>query len=147
MTLPNLVSYATEVEYKKHYIDNYCNSSPIMTFDGIPVKFYEDRFEHAFYKRVEKKWKSPKDRFCRLRGERIDWIKHVLQDPTIEPKKGYDHAKQTYDNSRRITFMNSHNYIVVIMLDKKNQGKFLTAYLVDNEEAADKIRNSPKWDE
>jgi len=146
MNLPKLLTYATEEEYKQHYIEHYCNSSPIMTFDEIPVMFYPERFEHAFYKRTKKSWKAKKDVFSKKRGERLDWIKYVLQDPNIIPRKGYDKAKNSYDNTRRVVFMNEENYLVVIYINKKGEGKFITAYVVDNDEAAGKIRNSPKWE-
>ncbi|MGG5255369.1 hypothetical protein ACQYAD_18240 [Neobacillus sp. SM06] len=42
--------------------------------------------------------------------------------------------------------MNEENYLVVIFINKKGEGKFKTAYLVDNEKAAEKIRNSPVWE-
>lgn len=42
--------------------------------------------------------------------------------------------------------MNEENYLVVIYINKKGEGKFITAYVVDNERAAEKIRNSPKWE-
>lgn len=147
MALPELLKYKTEEEYKQHYIKNYCESCPIYTFDNIPVMFYEDRFKHAFYKRSRKSWHAEKDSFCNLRGERMDWIKYVLQDPKIIPRKGYDKEKNSYDNSRRVTFLTEENYLVVIFINKKGEGKFITAYVVDNEEAAEKIRNSPKWEE
>lgn len=146
MSLPDLLNYGTEEEYKKHYINNYCNACPIYTFDNIPVIFFEDRFEHAFYKRSRKSYYAEKDSFSVERAKRMDWIKHVLQDPTIIPKKGYDKKKDSYDNTRRVTFLTEENYLVVIYINKKNKAKFVTAYVVDNEEAAKKIRNSPKWE-
>lgn len=146
MALPELLQYSTEEEYRQHYIEHYCNACPIDTFDGIPVMFYPDAFDHAFYKRSRKSWKAGKDSFSTERGERLDWIKHVLQDPNITPRKGYDKAKDTYDNTRRVTFMNEENYLVVIYINKKGEGKFVTAYIVDNETAAEKIRNSPVWE-
>lgn len=146
MALPELLQYETEEEYKQHYIKNYCEACPIYTFDNIPVMFYEDRFGHAFYKRTHKSWEAEKDTFSKERGERMDWIKQVLQDPTIIPRKGYDKAKNSYDNSRRVTLLTQENYLVVIFINKQGKGKFVTAYLVDNEEAAEKIRNSPLWE-
>lgn len=143
--LPPLLKLKNELEYKSHYIENYCNKE-IKTHDGIVVKFFEDTFEHAFYKRTKKTWKARKDIFSEERGERMDWIKYVLNDPTITPKKGYDKAKQSYDYTRRVAFLNSENYLVVIYINRNGEGKFVTAYLVDNEEAADKIRNSPNWE-
>lgn len=70
MSLPALRNFADEAECKKYYIDNYCNKE-ICTHDGIKVKFHEDTFEHSFYIRAQKKWKSKKDHFSVERGERI----------------------------------------------------------------------------
>jgi hypothetical protein len=146
MPLPKLVEYNTEAEYKAHYLSHYCNQNPIMTHDNIPVMFYPETFEHSFYKRSAKKWSAKKDIFSKERGERIDWIKHVLQDPTVMMKKGYDKARNNYDSTRRVTYMNQENFVVVIWVnDKKGTAKFVTAYLVDNPYAAEKIRNSPDW--
>lgn len=146
MELPEFLELATEEEYKQHYIENYCSVSPINTHDGIPVMFYPETFEHAFYKRTMKSWKAPKDVFSKSRGKRLDWIKHVLQDPSIKPKKGYDKAKDTYDDTRRVAFLTEENYLVVIYINNKGEGKFVSAYVVDNDYAASKIRNSPDWE-
>lgn len=143
--LPPLVEFNTEIEYEQYYIKNYCNKQ-ITTYDGINVTFYQETFKHAFYKRSKKTWRSRKDRFSKERGERIDWIKYVLSDPNIIPKKGYDKEKQSYDSTRRVAFLNEENYLVVIYINGRGEGKFVTAYLVDNDEAADKIRNSPNWE-
>ncbi len=146
MNLPKLLTYSTEEDYRQHYIEYYCNSCPIITFDDIPVMFYPETFKHAFYKRTQKSWKAKKDIFSKERGERLDWIKYVLQDPSIVPRKGYDKAKNSYDNTRRVTFMNDENFLVVIYINKDGRGKFVTAYVVDNGKAAEKIRNSPRWE-
>jgi len=134
-----------ENAYRKHYIENYCKKCPILTFDEIPVMFYPEKFEHAFYKRSIPSWKAPKTLFDYSRAERMDWIKTVLKDPHIVPKVGFDKARGKYDNKRRVAFLNEENYLVVIELDKKGKGIFITAYVVDNESTAEKIRNSPNW--
>ena len=108
MSLPALRSFADEAECKNYFIDNYCNQT-IYTHDGIKVKFHKDMFEHAFYVRTAKLWKAKKDHFATERGERIDWIKYILQDPTIVPRQGYDKAKKRYDNSRRVAFLDPNN--------------------------------------
>lgn len=146
MSLPDLLDLATEEEYKEYYVENYCNTCPIYTYDDIPVMFYPETFEHAFYKRTTQSWKARKDKFSKIRGERLNWIKHIIQDPNIKPRKGYDKAKNSYDNDRRVTFLNEQNYLVVIHINSKLEGKFVTAFLVDNERAAEKIRNSPEWE-
>lgn len=101
-------------------------------------------FSHAFYKRTSKAWKAKKDTFDARRGERIDWIKAVLEDASIIPHVGYDKAKGTYDRSRRVTLLTSENYLVVIR-DEGKQWRFVTAYLVDDQRTANKISASPIW--
>lgn len=145
MSLPALKNFSSEAECKQYYINNYC-CADIKTFDGIVVKFYEDTFEHAFYTRTEKRWKAAKDHFATERGERIDWIKAVLEDPSIIPRKGYDKARRTYDNSRRVTFLAPNNYVVVIYINDKGEGKFVTAYVVDNVDTARKLSSAPLWE-
>lgn len=76
----------------------------------------------------------------------MDWIKYVLEDSTIVPHKGYDKENNTYDNTRRVALLSDENYLVVIYINKNGIAKFVTAYLVDNEMAAQKIRNSPLWE-
>lgn len=144
MSLPPFRNFMDESECKQYYVANYCNKE-ITTFDGIRVKFFEDTFEHAFYVRTEKSWKSKKDHYSEERGKRIDWIKAVLEDSTIVPRQGYDHARRTHDNTRRVTFMSPNNYVVVIYINKKGEGKFVTAYIVDNADTAQKLNNAPIW--
>lgn len=146
MSLPALKDFSSETECKQYYIENYCHAD-IKTFDGIVVKFYEETFEHAFYTRTKKSWRAPKDHFSTERGERIDWIRAVLEDPSIIPRKGYDKARRTYDNSRRVTFLSPNNYVVVIFINNIGEGKFVTAYVVDNEDTAQKLSSSPLWEQ
>ena len=145
MSLPALRHFSDEAECKKYFIENYCNAE-ISTHDGITVSFHADMFEHAFYIRAQKKWKSQKDHFSVDRGERIDWIKYVLNDPTIIPRQGYDKARKKSDNSRRVAFLTPNNYVVIIQLLGKKKARFVTAYLVDGPDVANKINSSPVWD-
>ena len=41
--------------------------------------------------------------------------------------------------------MSPNNYVVVIYINKKGEGKFVTAYIVDNEDTAQKLNNAPVW--
>lgn len=144
MLLPPLLILSSEAEYKQYFIDNYCNKCPIITFDGLPVMFYPDMFEHAFYRRTRPNWRAPKDSVDKSRCERMLWIKAILEDNTIIPRQGYDKARRRYDNTSRVAFLAPNNYLVVI----RNAGmswRFVTAYLVDNQEAANKILASPVW--
>ncbi len=144
MSLPSLITLSSEAEYKQYFVDNYCHKSPLVTFDGLSVMFYPDMFEHAFYRRTKAAWKAPKDRLDNDRCTRLPWIKPILEDETIELKQGYDKARHIYDNKSRVAFLPSQNYLVVI----RNAGtswRFVTAYIVDNQETANKILASPIW--
>lgn len=144
MALPPLVHLKGETDYYNHFVKFYCNAGPIITWDGLPVFFYPDMFTHAFYKRSQKAWEAKKQSFDLTRGERIDWIKAVLEDASIIPREGYDKAKKIYDGSRRVAFLSPENYLVVIREDG-TKWRFVTAYLVDNEKTANKILTSPVW--
>lgn len=39
MAIPEILSLSTEAEYKQYFVDNYCNKSPLPTWDGLPVEF------------------------------------------------------------------------------------------------------------
>lgn len=144
MSLPALRTFASEADCKQYFVENYCNAE-IYTHDGIKVKFHKDIFEHAFYVRVQKQWKSKKDHFSLERGERIDWIKYVLNDSTITPRQGYDKAKKRFDNSRRVAFLTPNNYVVIIQLVGKREARFVTAFIVDSADVANKINANPVW--
>ncbi len=140
-TLPELVLLASEDEYRDYYRKKYCNGN-IVTFDGIKVKFYEEKFDHAFFESSD--WqKRNKDVFSIERASRVDWIEYTLKDSTAELHIGWDKDTKTYNNSRRVAIINEENYVVIIEIESKSKAKFITAYYADN--SADKIRNSPFW--
>lgn len=144
MNLPDMLILSTEDEYKNHFISEYCEKSPIATFDGLPVMFYPEMFEHSFYKRTKASWKAKKDKIDFERCKRMPWIKVVLNDSSIIPRQGFDKAHNRYDNESRVTFLAPNNYIVVIRKAGKSW-RFVTAYIVDNAVAAGKIQASPAW--
>lgn len=144
MAVPSLLFLPTESDYRLYFIENFCNQSPIMTWDGLPVMFYPDMFEHAFYKRASKAWKAPKTSLDQDRCERMMWIKDVLSDSTIIPREGYDKDKNVHDRSRRVAFLSKENYLVVIR-DDNIRWRFVTAFIVDDAATAAKILSSPAW--
>ncbi len=140
MTYPDLVIYVEESDYRQHFEQVYCNG-PIITFDGIPVRFQKRNFSHAFFESVQVK----DDTFSRPRAERIDWIKVALQDSESERYIGWNSKKKRHDGARRVTVVMG-NFIVVIGLNKqKNRGRFITAYVADSGRTLRKIRSGPKW--
>lgn len=135
--------------YKNIYRKFYCKS-PILTFDGISVKFYVSDFEHAFYESRNRKAKD-KSKFSYQRANRIYWIKWVLECPDAELFIGYNSKTKSYDNTRRVAIC-VDNYAVIVSIDANdtNKAKFITAYVADGvngkgEKAIDLIKKGSKW--
>ena len=138
----NLTKLISESDYKQLYLTYYCDpNKPIKTFDGITVKFFPDKFEHAFYESNDRQL-GDKGKFSLIRAERILWIKDTLEDPSADLRVGWDKKFKTYDKSRRVAVV-KNNYVVVIWVRNNSEAKFVTAYEADN--SINKILASPKW--
>ena len=141
MEYPPLVYFSDEQSYRARFETIYC-LSPIITFDGISVRFRKSAFDHCFYMSTRRN--GIKDSFSRPRAERIDWIKAALQDPSAQLFEGWDKNKKRYDATRRVALVMG-NYVVVIRFSGSSRAEFVTAYLVDTEENVNKIKASPKY--
>lgn len=141
MNYPSFVFYQTVDEYKEHYEKKYCQT-PIITFDGISVRFRRDQFAHCFYESSQRN--GIKDIFSEERKIRIDWIKAALHDPNAELFVGWDKKKKRADNKSRVTLVVG-NYVVVIRLTGNKNAKFVTAYIADSTRTLEKIKRSPRW--
>ena len=131
-----------EAAYRQLYLQTYCNAANhIITFDGIEVKFFPDRFDHAFFESVNRQL-ADKAQFSTVRAERILWIKETLEDPTADLRVGWDKKYKTYDKSFRVAVV-KHNYVVIIWIKNGTYAKFITAYEADN--SIGKILGSPVW--
>lgn len=78
------------------------------------------------------------------RCQRIPWIKEVLLDSSIVPRQGYDKATGRNDNSRRVTLISKERYVVIIRSDG-TKWRFVTAYLIDNNDTYKKLMSAPLW--
>ena len=141
MAYPPLVQYQTVDEYRAHYEQVYCRK-PIITFDGIAVRFRKSRFGHCFYESTQRK--QIKDEFSIQRAERIDWIKAALQDTDAELYVGWDGTRKRYDRNHRVTLVVG-NYVVVIRLSSMKSAQFVTAFVADSPSTLQKIKRNPKW--
>ena len=146
MSLPALVQYESEEEYRTHFEAVYCRK-PIPTFDGFSVRFRKRQFEHCFFESSGRD--RVKDCFSKRRAERIDWIQAVLQDPEAELYQGWDRDNRCHDQRRRVAVVLGEYVVVIMMVDEK-QADFITAYLADPPRAGhlssiQKIRRGPKW--
>lgn len=131
----------SEADYRQHYYMNYC-STPITTCHGIDVLFDRDTFDHAFYKRK----KAPKDTFDLDRALRMNWIKKVLQDGSVDLYIGWDSKKKRYDSNSRVSLVTAEGYVVIIRFTnkQKTKAKFVTAFIIDDINVLEKIKNGRK---
>jgi hypothetical protein len=137
MEFPPLVDYATEAEYRDHYERCYVNAQTITTVDGIPVRFFEETFEHAFFKSSDRR-DPQKDTFARERAKRIDWIRFAIEEG------GHVECFEWIDNGgyERREILLGGSYLVVLQFRGKERkwAKFITAFPHDNPE---RIRRDP----
>jgi hypothetical protein len=127
-------------EYRDLFIKTYCEE-PIVTFDGISVKFYSSMFDHAFYESENKK-KKDKSLFSYNRAEKILWIKETLEDSSAILKVGWDKKTKSFDNSRRVAIVKK-DYVVIIRIYRENKARFVTAFEAYN--SIENILSSPDW--
>ncbi|MCI9434526.1 MAG: hypothetical protein HFI86_04580 [Bacilli bacterium] len=141
--LPPLRHFKTENECRKYFEQFYC-TNPVITFDGINVYFYPEKFDDAFFESKEHK-KRDKSIFSIDRASKIDWIKYVLENPKAEIFEGWDRDKKIPRKDRRVAIISPENYMVVITILNNNKAKFITAYTVDGWDSILKIKASKKY--
>jgi hypothetical protein len=138
-----ITQLAGEAEYEQVFCDIYCNPySPILTFDDIWVKFYQDMFKHAFFE-SRSRHKGDKSIFSLRRAERITWIRDTLIDPDAELRFGWSKEQKSVDYDRRIALVRG-DYVVVIAPFEDQKARFVTAYVVDDV-TKNKILSGPVW--
>lgn len=148
MSYSPLLELADAAAYRAHFERVYCNG-PIVTFDGIEVRFRKRDFDHCCFESSRRG--GFKDVFSMRRARRLDWIKAALKDPRSERYKGWDKKRKRYDGSRRVAIV-MENYVVVIALKRRGYADFVTAYLADTPAApgrpstVDRIRQGPQWE-
>jgi hypothetical protein len=144
---PPLLKLATAAEFRSHYEGTYCRC-PIVTFDGIAVRFRKRHFNHCFFESTNRD--GTKNLFSQKRAERIDWIRAALQDATAERYWGWDKNRRRYDRARRVTVVMG-DYVVVIAITSPTTADFVTAFVADTPASPgrpstiDQIRRGPKW--
>lgn len=141
MSYPPLVYYQSTEEYLAHYERVYCRA-PVISFDGIEVRFRKSRFRHIFFESSRRDEK--KDIFSIQRSERIDWIKAALRDSAAELYVGWDKKGRRYDPSHRVAVAVG-NYVVIIRLSSPRAAEFVTAFVADSASTIAKIRSGPIW--
>ena len=152
MSLPSLLVLPNESAYQLHFEKHYVNTSPLVTFDDMQIRFSRHNFSHAFFTGSVRRTRR-KDRFDTDRAKRMDWIAAVLQDRGAElyrrvmrisrrPRRGTPKSAL-----RRIALIPSERYAVVVDVEKRNpkRANFVTAYVVNSDAALAKMRSNPRW--
>ncbi len=142
MSMPPLLSFDNEAAYRTHFEAIYCKG-PIVTFDGITVRFKKTDFDHCCFESNRRT--RQKQYFSLKRAERLDWIQATLKDPGADLRVGWDNTRGRYDRDRRVAVV-SGNYIVIIALqDCRSKARFITAYVADTGRTLQLIKTSPRW--
>ncbi len=139
---PKLDDHGQLEIYRGTYHSTYC-VKPIVTHDGIHVRFRRNRFAHIVQESSNRD--GEKDTFSSQRAERLSWIKIALQDPELKFKAGWDNKKKQYDHKSRVTIM-IDNFVVVIRLKSATEAEFVTCYVADSERTKEKLKSAPEWE-
>ncbi|MEW6220218.1 MAG: hypothetical protein AB1634_11895 [Thermodesulfobacteriota bacterium] len=131
-------------EYRAHFERVYCRA-PIVTFDGIPVRFRKSDFDHCMQK-TARGGSGEKIGWATDRLERIDWIKATLEHAHAELYFGWDNKRRVTARSRRVAVVFGRYVVVVAILWRSQdmEGRFITAYPADESGIA-RIRTMPQW--
>lgn len=143
MAYTKIKSYKmSEPELRQLWSDTYCNA-PVITFDEIEVKFYQNMFDHAFYESDNHKEKD-KSLLSLNRCEKMLWIKDTLEDNSSIIKQGWINKTKSYDNTRRVALVKG-NYVVIIQIYARKKAKFITAYQIEDAGNLEKFKDGPDW--
>lgn len=141
MALPPLLSLPNEAAYRRYFNQNYVRGPAVVTFDGIRVRFFSKMFAHAFF-RDSSRTAHDKANFDRARAERMNWIRAVLEDSSVEL-----YRRDMKGKIRRIALAFAQRYVVIIQISPRDAhlARFITAYIVDSDRALRKMRSNPVW--
>ncbi len=126
---------------RAYFKTTYC-LKPILTHDGISVRFRQRDFGHVIQESSNRG--GVKDTFSPERAKRLQWIKIALQDTSLEFKAGWDAKKKRYDHKSRVTLV-IQNFVVVVRLKSASEADFVTSYVADSPRTQRKLRTAPKW--
>lgn len=140
MELPPLLILGSEEEYREHYVRTLVKGSLVITPDGAKVRFFEERFDHAFFRKTNR-WKDEKDDFARSRAERMDWIRVCLTAQNVEIYREPCRLGQL----NRLVVLRMQRYMVVTVTVREKEERFVTAYDDLSNEKIYKVTGLPRW--
>ena len=144
MPLPSLLALADEHAYEAHFEREYVRGPRVATYDGVQVRFLATQFRHVFHK-DSSRGANDKAVFDLDRARRMDWIRCVLADQSLEV------YRRVMENGeiRRIVLHPRPRYVVITQVYSENPPKevFITAFWVrdPNSRTLANIRSNPRW--
>ena len=138
---PPLLQLANLELYRSYFKATYC-LRPLVTHDGITVRFRQNQFGHIAQESSQRD--GVKDTLSTVRLERLSWIKHGLKDSSLILLAGWDNKKKVYDHKRRVTLMVG-DFVIVLALKNKEEADFVTCYLADSPRTKGKLQTAPLW--
>lgn len=141
MTYPALLKYTHEDEFRDHYFRVYCKG-PLQTFDGISVRFNKSDYKHLCFQ--DDDHDGVREAFAWNRAERLDWIKHALEDSNAILKFGWLTKKGQVLYDRRVALVQG-NYAVTIQFTGESEARIITAFLFAQDDVA-KFLQDPDWE-
>ena len=141
--MPPLLFLHSEEAYRARF-RNILVRNEITTFHGVPVKFRNKSFSHAFF---ESTWRDRnKDAFSPIRAERMGWIKPTLEDQVTDWYQGWSSKRRRHEITRSASV--AYGNFVVVLQYYISRGdlaaNFVTCY--EAERSIQTIRKSPRWD-
>ena len=141
--MPPLLFLPSEEAYRARF-RNILVRNEITTFHGVPVKFRNESFSHAFFESTRRD--RNKDAFSSIRAKRMDWIKPTLEDQVTDWYQGYLNKYSVYVPTGSVSIAYD-NFVVILKYKTSSVGlsaEFVTCYAA-NKYNIRKIRTSPLW--
>lgn len=142
MSFPPLLNLGlNEDRYREYFEQTYC-LGPILTFDGIDVRFRKSDFDHCCFK--SSRGNRLKDLFDIFRARRLGWIKEALKSADAQLRVGWNRDRKCYDPKRRVAVVYD-DYVVVIVITGQSKARFITAYKTEDYSTIKKVLAGPVW--
>jgi hypothetical protein len=122
-----LTEKSVEDRGRELYTQHYCGVDH-RTHDGDDVKFFADRFDHAFFKSLQPSVERLKEVIDVERVTRIMWIRELISGNVPESECILVPSDKPNRPARRLYIINSEMYVTWLEPLKGGGWKFSSAY-------------------
>lgn len=124
-----LTNASIEAFGRRVYAEEYVNQRH-KTHDGVSVRFFEDRFDHAFFRSKDfVRSNKQKNEIDPLRVERILWIGPLIRGELTNSECHRMPNSQTNQPQKRLYILNDERYVVWLEPQSQGTWKFSSAYV------------------